>query len=294
MKVITKCVIDMTTLQEKYEESYDYDGPVALCGGGGSQGAIEYPQYMETQHTAWLTEFDTILSSYVDAGSSPYDGTTAYDPATAITGIQTALTEYDGLVDAVDKINDWESIINKAKAKADELFPYLESIEEAVDAFDQRSAKRYKRSHAQLAGAMAEIGAINGTAFAIGMAMLEEDRMQEVNEFETNLLLQQDQQRVNFWIQATQAMLQIYFTKLQHTQGVMDASLRSNQVKINAERMQEDRDIELDVLDAKWEIDLFSHAGNLMGSIAGTAIPSQQGNAVGDFLGIAGMLLTLL
>ena len=35
MKIITKSVIDMRTMETIEEESFEYDGPLALCGGGG-------------------------------------------------------------------------------------------------------------------------------------------------------------------------------------------------------------------------------------------------------------------
>lgn len=38
MKVITECVIDMSTGATLHEESYEYEGPVAQCGGGGGGG----------------------------------------------------------------------------------------------------------------------------------------------------------------------------------------------------------------------------------------------------------------
>lgn len=44
MKVYTEVVIDMETLEVIKEESYDYEGPVALCKGGGSVEAYD-PAY---------------------------------------------------------------------------------------------------------------------------------------------------------------------------------------------------------------------------------------------------------
>lgn len=50
MKIITKSVIDMRTMETIEEESFEYDGPVALCGGGdsGSSYDKEYNRRMAT------------------------------------------------------------------------------------------------------------------------------------------------------------------------------------------------------------------------------------------------------
>jgi len=41
MKIYTKVVFDMETLETLSEESFEYSGPLALCGGGPS-GTIDY------------------------------------------------------------------------------------------------------------------------------------------------------------------------------------------------------------------------------------------------------------
>jgi hypothetical protein len=46
MKVFTKCVFDMNTMAVVEEEFYEYDGPVAMCGGGGSGVDKEYNRRM--------------------------------------------------------------------------------------------------------------------------------------------------------------------------------------------------------------------------------------------------------
>ena len=51
MKIYTKIVMDIDTLEIIEEESYEYDGPLALCGGGSgggsSSGEVDYPSYIK-------------------------------------------------------------------------------------------------------------------------------------------------------------------------------------------------------------------------------------------------------
>lgn len=57
MKVYTRVVMDFdgNVLEE---ESYEYEGPVAQCGGssggGGSSGSVDYPSYMKHRHEGYL------------------------------------------------------------------------------------------------------------------------------------------------------------------------------------------------------------------------------------------------
>lgn len=41
MKVYTKIVMDMGTMETVSEEYFEYDGPVALCGGSGGSGGVD-------------------------------------------------------------------------------------------------------------------------------------------------------------------------------------------------------------------------------------------------------------
>jgi hypothetical protein len=43
MKIYTKLVIDMTTDEILEEESFEYSGPVAQCGGSGGGGGSSVP-----------------------------------------------------------------------------------------------------------------------------------------------------------------------------------------------------------------------------------------------------------
>lgn len=64
MKVYTKIVFDWNMVVVE-EESFEYDGPVALCGGssggGGSSGTVDYPAYMKTAHKLYMDEMHELL-----------------------------------------------------------------------------------------------------------------------------------------------------------------------------------------------------------------------------------------
>lgn len=139
MKVYTKVVMDLDgNIIE--EESYEHSGPVALCGGGGSQpsGASDYPGYMKNFHQKLLegngvVGFNQSMKTLLNAAwmASPYDGESAYDPATtpkkangtdpdAFSPIELMNTRYETTeiaVGALDPKNDWASFVDKVITK---------------------------------------------------------------------------------------------------------------------------------------------------------------------------------
>ena len=84
-------------------------------GGGGNSGRISYPSYMETFHGQLLDDAtaDALDDSIVDlvnaaVGNSPYSGITAYDPDLALNAMDTAVTDFDLVVDRMEHVDDWE------------------------------------------------------------------------------------------------------------------------------------------------------------------------------------------
>lgn len=83
MKIYTKVVIDMDTLDTLEEESFEYDGPVALCGGGGGETSSTSgdPVYnarmanIQEAQQAMATEFQNLYKYGV-----------TYDPTAKVTG----------------------------------------------------------------------------------------------------------------------------------------------------------------------------------------------------------------
>lgn len=91
-------------------------------GGGGTSGAVSYPTYMETWHNAILGTGSSIESTLVmvmnDAlGGSPFAGVSAYDPATNITNMGSAITTFSGYVAALASNTDNDAALAAANAK---------------------------------------------------------------------------------------------------------------------------------------------------------------------------------
>ena len=78
--------------------------------GGGSSGAVEYPDYMKAKHEIWLNGVDAAITA-AQSGGSPYAGFTTVDPVTFGTLGSTPASIIDAL-GAIDFYSDMEGRYN--------------------------------------------------------------------------------------------------------------------------------------------------------------------------------------
>lgn len=122
MKVITRCTIDLRTMEVVSETSYNYFGPISRCkGGGGSAGLVDYPDYMKAAHEDWLAQSgtDAIEASITEVmndalGSSPWNGQTAYDPDTDLASSESAIAAFAAILSGLVDTSNWASLFNQA------------------------------------------------------------------------------------------------------------------------------------------------------------------------------------
>jgi len=171
MKVITKAVFDMRSGLLLQEESYQYSGPIALCGGsgggGGQSGTVNWPDWYAATHAHMMAGYDgsdplsdpefpgssampdTLTSSLFDvmdvalgASGNPYASVVSFDPDEAFT--PTSNSPLDKMADAQDAANtsagaiapttDWGSYVTAAAAKVSSLsdIDFLDSLSASI------------------------------------------------------------------------------------------------------------------------------------------------------------------
>jgi hypothetical protein len=92
------------------------------------------------------------------------------------------------------------------------------------------------------------------------------------------------------FLKSASQMLQDYMTKVDFEKAVAHYSIEHNRMAIVAEVDYNKQDIELDELDARWDLNTFAFGSNVMGSIAGAATnqgepqKSQAASALGGAL----------
>jgi hypothetical protein len=104
--------------------------------------------------------------------------------------------------------------------------------------------------------------------------------------------LSNEANRQQMVLQSTNDMQSLLLNKLQGKYNYGTAVTDASRIKIVAEKEQADRDIELDVLDAKWPFEIMNAGGQVLGSISGVPMvpekPSQLQSAIGGaFSGVS-------
>lgn len=114
----------------------------------------------------------------------------------AITKAGTAITDtFAGT--SIAGIADWTTIIDAAKVKADSLFSDSE-VDGKVDAYEDDVLPSYQREVARFSGGMADINAVNSSAFMVGLALLARRRVQDVNKFRADLKVEYEKEKLAF------------------------------------------------------------------------------------------------
>jgi len=95
-------------------------------GGGGSSGAVSWPEYLQNTHAGWMTHGDPSASHYFinqsmvqvmnsAIGSSPYTGLEAYIPDSRITAWEASISAFAALLSGLDEVTDWTNLYGHAK-----------------------------------------------------------------------------------------------------------------------------------------------------------------------------------
>jgi len=122
MKIYNEVKIRMGDWEVVEEDSFEYVGPIAECGGSGGgsgSGTVIYDGYNATFHREMLDSTtaggdhdldESVTSMFNDAITvNPFTSETAFDPDESIGDMIAAVLEYASMVDEVNPENDWET-----------------------------------------------------------------------------------------------------------------------------------------------------------------------------------------
>ena len=191
-------------------------------------------------------------------------------------------------------------------------------IMNAVDAFRKQALRGHLRSVNRFAGGMAEIGAVNSSAFALGMAMLESDFEASVNDFASKLSLSVVDQFVQLYSQhlatfmqlyrvgadshlnasfrehaliqdATKDLTSLYLASIEARKGKAVLQTELSRIKIVAKGEESEKNLDIAAKDKLWDLSLFQNAGNVLSAVSGGTVmvpqgPSRAQSAIGGAL----------
>lgn len=240
--------------------------------GGGSSGAVSYPAYMETIHSTWLTEISAFISA-ATTGVSPFSAEVAYDPATRITTMESAVCTFKTAVEALDYDADWEAGIDSAKTKLDAAVFDDTYINADIEAFEDLLEDDITDVilPAYQTG-MRDVNAVYSSAFVMGEALIYAKKTKDVTKYGTDLRMKFNLQRNDAIIQCTNTMLQNLIKRVELSQAVSSQTIENQRMGIVALKEQADQDFNIIDLDARWDMDVYQYGANMLAGIGGGSV----------------------
>ena len=268
MKIYTEVVFDMNTLEEVSSKSYDYVGDVAECkgGGGGSSGKIGFPAYIESLHedlmggdTAWAPTVDLEAAINTAMAANPYTTINAYNPASDITAWESTATTATTNWSNLNPANDLTSYVTTARTLYNTYVYDDNYIDDQVQIYEDSAMQEAMNSVSRFAAGMADINAVNSSAYITGMANIENTNRLSVNQYRTQLTLKSKELRSQWMSQSVNMMMQMLQTKSQLGIQTANLNIDSKTKKVLAYNDQYEKDAAYDVKDAMWNINMLEY-----------------------------------
>jgi len=302
------------------------------------------------QYTSWICDDLDGMINAAEAAATPYNGETTPDPddlmdVTAATRTQYEVSDQFTLVEAIDVDGDIRGFIEEMVAEVDEAdtFPSITTdvaaihtaertsissamtaaltaaatavaatpIADMVTAYEARIKKQYLRGMARHASYMADIGAVNSTAFAFGMAAIERDMLDNVDFYDASLDLETYKQHISTYIQAfnstfsahlsgymtrkshrdqaimygTGEMTQLYMNKINANYNATHLQAEVNRIRHVAKVEEHQNQLDLDVKDSLWDFELHTFGANMLAAAGGAAVVPPQMSKMSSAIG---------
>jgi len=273
MKIYTKVVIDMATLEEVESESFEYSGPIVECkgggsgGGGGGSGRVSYPTYMETIHSTWLTDVDGYMDSAI--GNSPYTTAVAYDPDDDLDAMDAAITAFNTVVDAISVATDYASYSDAVVAQVDDNVITTTLIDTAIAAHADVIDADYDDMVTKFQSGMRDIGAAMTSSFVIGQADIYAKKERTLTEFSGKLYVEMERQRNEMVNHGVELVFKSHLQRVDFEKAVATLTADANRIRIVAKGEEARENYEYDEMDARWDLEMTTYGAAMLASIGG-------------------------
>ena len=280
MKIYSRVVIDMRTLEEVELECFDYEGSVAECkgggsGGGGGTGKIDYPDYMETMHTTWLDDVDGYMDSAI--GNSPFTTAAAYDPDTQLTAMDAAVTAFNAVVDAISVASDYASYSTAVKNQVDNNVISTTHIDALIAAHADVIDSDYDDMVTKFTSGMRDIGAGMTSSFTYGQADIYAKKERALSEFGKALYVESERQRNEMITHGVQLVFTSHLQRTQFEGDVARLTADVNRIRIVAKSEETRENYDYDEMDAKWDLEITHYGAAMLASIGGGVASPDSG-----------------
>lgn len=271
-------------------------------GGGGASGRIEYPPYMTNIHSYILTGTDlsgtvdrkpynlanfgsnSLMKKLEDGLSGTFDQNgpvakvvkhsefeIADDDSSRYSLVNPAsyVDDPSGMADTPGHVlGDWQSSVDALGTTTD--------LDDKQDSFEIDTEDAHLRAINRFSSQMADINAVNSSAFIVGMALMESARQRQITQFRSEM-----------------AYRDRYF-EIESRKALLAGTLEYQKTRLVADVDYLDQRINYLHKNQLWDMELYKYASNALAGIAGAVSgdnvsPSRLQSALGGTLMGAGV-----
>lgn len=273
-------------------DPFDLNPPIKIMplvylkgGGGGSSGQVGYPAYMESMHSAWLTDLDTLIT----ASTSPFLGATTWDPDLTLADSDAAIANFSSAVANLSPLSDWETAMATAQSKWEAVINDT-LVDDSITAQATLLEADIRDNTLPIyQSGMRDINAVMTSAYVIGETIIWNKKTTEMNSFAAKLRMQSTMDRYKLIADSVKSILEQIKYQTDFEQVLMSTTVDSNRIKIVAKSEQCKEQFNLDEKDARWAFDMYQYGVDMMGGIGGGTVgagtkPSTAQSALGGAL----------
>jgi len=291
--------------------------------GGSGSGAISFPAYVQTIHGRLLDDEgtdqpDTSVMAAINtaAAANPFVGVLAYDPGTELTEITTSLGTYLTVVSGLVNTTDYTTAYNTAlglialdSATLDVITLNDTEINADIAAYENLVTQQLETGALpQFRAGMLNIGAVNGSAFVIGEALLRAFSARDVSKYATDvrsgLLAKQEELNAQLTIkyreleaqhkirrgelvrQATVQMLAELLKQAELYGSHVSYTIDNARTTTIARQEENSAQADYNEKETLWELELYQYIGNMLAAPGGgTASTQKKGSKAQSALG---------
>lgn len=323
----------------------------------GAAGKVGFPTYLEDMHTNWVGDGDVlanltdIMDTALGVAGNPFEALSYTDPSTDFDAVETEFQEFDTDVDALNYSTDYGAVVDAVVAKVDEagvlndldittltsdsestatselataVSKAVDNIDESVirnlvKNFEARTSYSRDRAIRRFSGQMADINAVQGSAYMFGLALIEAQVVQSVEDFHSQVTREQFSRNVEHHIDLfktflsrsvetsirnkvvrdsmltkdTNLMTNMLYRNINLHQVVASTLAEIKRVSTVAEAEYIGNTADLNKAFSSWDFEVFNMASPVAGALGGgTFVPksaSKASSAIGGALsGAAG------
>ena len=248
--------------------TYQMNTHAALMGGGITQTPHATPGQADP-----ASNLPQGILDYLDdalAGGNPFSAAFSYDPSSDLLVIQDSVDTFQALVNALDPETDLPSHISIAVTGADTVISTA-FIDADVDSFETMSAPAFARSLNRFTSGMADINAVQSSAFVFGMAQLENARLNEINSYRAKISSQSQHDRTVLIAQFCADIANMQGRQLDAQRAATDFQRAASTNAIIAGKEFLAEELELDYKDTTYEMELFGFANSALAAGLGAS-----------------------